>query len=198
MTYESHRLATDQLSEIIEHRRQQGYPLQSPPHPFREAGEYHISAEIFQHKPLLPVNRIQEFETLLLYTFMTRNAAVIGWVVLPTHYHILLSVAEFDLISDAIHRLHGGTARHWNKQDNAVGNRKVWYKFSDRVIRKEAHRFRVLNYIHFNPINHGCVENVIDWPWSSIHGYYEYEGQEWLRGLWKQYPPEKIGVGWDK
>ena len=28
-----------------------------------------------------------------------------------------------------------------------------------------------LNYIHFNPVKHGLVPRVCDWPHSSFHQY---------------------------
>jgi len=30
-----------------------------------------------------------------------------------------------------------------------------------------------MDYIHFNPVKHGWVDNVIDWPYSSFHRYYK-------------------------
>jgi putative transposase len=26
-----------------------------------------------------------------------------------------------------------------------------------------------MDYVHFNPVKHGWVEKVIDWPYSSFH-----------------------------
>ena len=28
-----------------------------------------------------------------------------------------------------------------------------------------------MDYVHFNPVKHGWVDNVIDWPFSSFHRY---------------------------
>lgn len=28
-----------------------------------------------------------------------------------------------------------------------------------------------MDYIHYNPVKHGLVERVIDWPHSSFHRY---------------------------
>ena len=30
---------------------------------------------------------------------------------------------------------------------------------------------RHVDYIHFNPVKHGHVARVVDWPWSSFHRY---------------------------
>jgi len=40
-----------------------------------------------------------------------------------------------------------------------------------------------LDYIHFNPVKHGLVERVQDWPWSSFHRFAR-QGllpEDWLR-----------------
>jgi len=28
-----------------------------------------------------------------------------------------------------------------------------------------------MNYVHVNPLKHGLVSRVRDWPWSSFHRY---------------------------
>jgi putative transposase len=43
-----------------------------------------------------------------------------------------------------------------------------------------------LDYIHYNPVKHGLVQTVSDWPWSSFHryvkmGYYETNWGEAVR-----------------
>jgi putative transposase len=35
------------------------------------------------------------------------------------------------------------------------------------------HVERHVDYIHYNPIKHGLVSRVIDWPYSSFHRYVE-------------------------
>jgi putative transposase len=32
---------------------------------------------------------------------------------------------------------------------------------------------RHIDYIHWNPVKHGQVKRVIDWPYSSFHRYVE-------------------------
>jgi len=66
------------------------------------------------------------------------------------------------------------------------------------MIRDDAHYYRALNYIHYNPVKHGYVENTYDWQWSSLSLYYEDYGRDWLREQWNAHPPEKdFGRDWD-
>ena len=39
------------------------------------------------------------------------------------------------------------------------------------MIRDQQDLNRHIEYIHYNPVKHGLVEKVVDWPWSSFHRY---------------------------
>lgn len=73
----------------------------------------------------------------------------------------------------------------------------MWYRYSDRQIRSQAHYYASLNYIHINPVKHGYVEKPLNWPCSSVHWYLEHFGIEWLRETWKKHPVGDYGRGWD-
>ena len=30
---------------------------------------------------------------------------------------------------------------------------------------------RHMDYLHYNPVKHGLVKKVVDWPYSSFHRY---------------------------
>ncbi len=51
--------------------------------------------------------------------------------------------------------------------ETAIWQRRFW----EHLIRDEKDFKRHLDYIHFNPVKHGLVDSVIDWPWSSFHRY---------------------------
>ena len=182
-----------------ERRRAKGFPHHTPPHPFRQAGEYFITAANYMHQPILNTSeRIEEFEKLVLESAREAEISLIAWVFMPNHYHLLLETRSLNFVSSILMRVHGSTARKWNTEDECTGSRKVWYKFSDRAIHDETHHFRVMNYIHYNPVKHSYVKHAIEWPWTSIHSYYETNGRAWLIEKWKQFSPGKIGKGWDE
>lgn len=52
------------------------------------------------------------------------------------------------------------------------GERGVWQRrFYEHTCRDERDLERCMNYIHVNPLKHGVVSRVRDWPWSSFHRY---------------------------
>jgi putative transposase len=59
------------------------------------------------------------------------------------------------------------------------GEAAIWQRrFWEHTIRDEGDLNRHRDYIHYNPVKHGLVKSVADWPWSSFHrfvrrGYYD-------------------------
>ena len=52
------------------------------------------------------------------------------------------------------------------------GERGVWQRrFWEHCIRDEDDLKRCVDYIHFNPVKHGLVQRVRDWPWSSFYRF---------------------------
>jgi putative transposase len=199
MPYEYRKLSSQERKEVVEYRYQRGYPLHAPPHPYRENGTYLITAANFEHNAIMhSPERRNEFQELLLNAFCEIDAGIIGWVILANHYHILVVVESLELVSNLLKLLHGRTSHSWNVQDDLMGKRRVWYKFSDRLMRDERQLNQTLNYIHYNPVKHGHANGMFDWPWSSIFLYENEKGREWLRDQWKQYTPTAgYGNDWD-
>ena len=199
MPYEYRKLSPKEREEIVNYRRERGYPLHAPPHPFREAGAYLISAANFEHKPVMnSASRRTVFETGLLKTFNEIADEIIAWVVLPNHYHILLHVQSLNHVSAALKQLHGTMSREWNIEDELTSKRRVWYKFADTYIRNDAHLRLAFNYIHYNPVKHGYIKDPFEWLWSSLSLYHDDMGRDWLRDHWRTYTPlDAFGRGWD-
>jgi putative transposase len=198
VAYEYRKLSPEERESVVRQRMARGYPLHAPPHPFRDAGQYLLTAANFEHAAIMASSdRRTEFEGGLLEVMKEVQAIVYAWVILINHYHILVGVEMLDAVSRALQQLHGSTSREWNLADGLTGKRRVWYKFSDRVIRNDAHFYRAVNYLHYNPVKHGLITDPYDWPWSSLHNYLANNGREWLRKTWKDYPPSDFGKGWD-
>ncbi|WP_408605823.1 REP-associated tyrosine transposase [Methylobacter marinus] len=52
------------------------------------------------------------------------------------------------------------------------GERGLWQRrFWERFIRDETDYRQHVDYIHWNPVKHGYVKCVKEWPYSSFHSY---------------------------
>ena len=140
MPYEYRKLSPQEREEIVRYRNEKGYLLHAPPHPFRDAGAYLISAANFEHRAIMSSpDRRTGFESRLLNAIKKITEDLIAWVVLPNHYHMLIDVQSLNDVSVILKYLHGTASREWNIEDNVTGKRRVWYKFADTYIRNDAH-----------------------------------------------------------
>lgn len=199
MPYEYRELSPKEREEIVNRRRAHGYPLHAPPHPFRGAGAYMITATNFEHRAIMSSpERRTELEIRLLNSIKEIAEDIIAWVVLPNHYHLLIGVQSLGDVSATLKHLHGTTSHEWNIEDNLTGRRRVWYKFVDTFIRNQTQLHTAFNYIHYNPVKHNYVNNPYDWAWSSLHIYCESMGKDFLQTEWQAYQPsDNFGKDWD-
>jgi putative transposase len=196
--YVYRKLSPDERKSLVDKRRQQGYPYHAPPHPYRDAGTYLITAICYEHQMILvDPDRRTDFEIKMLQAMDSVHAEVNAWTILPNHYHVLIAVDTLNDISMALKRLHGSSSHAWNLKDELTGKRKVWYKYYDRAIRSENHFYQALNYIHFNSVKHNWVNDPYEWIWCSLEIYREKYGRDWLRLKWKENPVGRYGKGWD-
>ena len=68
----------------------------------------------------------------------------------------------------------GGIEQRQSASRTEKRERGVWQKrFFEHTCRDENDLQRCLDYTHVNPLKHGLVTRVCDWPWSSFHRYVE-------------------------
>ena len=53
------------------------------------------------------------------------------------------------------------------RREGTIWQRRFW----EHTIRDQEDMIRHIDYIHFNPVKHGLVQSVAEWPWSSFHRY---------------------------
>lgn len=100
-------------------------------------------------------------------------------VILPEHLHCILTLPEDDgdfstrwgLIKAYFSRRIEKNERI-SKSRTKRGERGLWQRrFWEHCIRDETDYKQHLDYIHWNPVKHGWVKSVKDWPHSSFHRY---------------------------
>jgi len=100
--------------------------------------------------------------------------------VLPDHLHALWALPAHDsdfasrwsLIKSSFSRgIEAGSRSQSQalKREKGIWQRRYW----EHAIRDEADLERHVDYIHFNPVKHGLVTRVADWPHSSFHRFVE-------------------------
>jgi putative transposase len=102
---------------------------------------------------------------------------------LPDHLHTIWKLPMGDRdYSQRWNEIKGIFVKRFNDDPNNGGDlsssrqRKgevsFWQRrFREHMIQNEADYGNHLDYLHFNPVKHGLVNSVVDWPWSSFHRY---------------------------
>ena len=104
-----------------------------------------------------------------------------AWVLLPDHCHAIWTLPKNDahfakrwqLIKQHVtqqckHALFNPalmTASKVKHQESTIWQRRYW----EHQIRDENDFNNHMDYIHYNPVKHGLVQQVIDWPYSTFH-----------------------------
>ena len=98
-------------------------------------------------------------------------------VVMPDHLHALWSLPEGDAdfatrwrqikagFSRALPRDERVSMSRAGKGERGIWQRRCW----EHTLRDERDFERHVDYIHFNPVKHGHVSRVSDWPHSTFH-----------------------------
>lgn len=100
-------------------------------------------------------------------------------VILPDHLHCLWTLPAGDadyktrwaLIKAGFSR---GIPFNENRSQSRMkrGERGIWQRrFWEHVIRDDEDYRRHVDYIHWNPVKHGWVDRVSQWPYSSFYDY---------------------------
>ncbi|OUS04492.1 transposase [Rhodobacterales bacterium 52_120_T64] len=100
-----------------------------------------------------------------------------AFVVLPDHLHAVWTLPEGDadfstrwrkIKARFSHALSATPVRSQSKI--AKGERGIWQRrFWEHLIRDDRDYGNHMEYCWGNPVRHGLVERVADWPYSSFH-----------------------------
>jgi len=141
-------------------------------------GTYFFTVNLLQRKQNdLLVRNIDNFRAAVHNVRLRHPFTIHGWVVLPDHFHCLISLPQNDADFALRWRLiKGGFAKsiphtEWqSKSRKKRGERGIWQRrYWEHMIRDERDFSAHMDYIHINPVKHGLVTQVVDWPYSTFH-----------------------------
>lgn len=123
---------------------------------------------------------IEHIEVLRAAVRAARNRQpfhIDAWVVLPDHLHCLWTLppgdADYSGRWRAIKKVFSKTlpeTEPLSETRRARHERGIWQRrFWEHTIRDERDYAVHMDYVHFNPVKHGWVKCVADWPYSSFH-----------------------------
>jgi putative transposase len=148
----------------------------------------------------LLVERVERLRRAFREVKVAHPFQVDALVVLPDHLHCIWTLPPGDadyatrwgLIKARCSRSFDPRERRSTSRRKR-GERGIWQRrFWEHLIRDDRDFQRHVDYLHWNPVKHGCSRRVVDWPHSSFHLYLR-------RGVytpdWGSAPPEEIDAG---
>lgn len=106
-----------------------------------------------------------------------------AWVLLPDHLHCIWTLPPGDaafskrwaIIKRFVTQQCGAqlyaeappSESRIKRKEGTLWQRRFW----EHAIRDEADRRVHVDYIHWNPVKHGYVKHVSDWPYSTFHRF---------------------------
>ncbi len=173
-----------------------------------EGGTFFFTVVTHHRRPILTTSVARDALRQAFHDVRGRRPFVIdASVLLPDHLHCVWTLpaddADFATRWRQIKSLftrqwlrHGGSEVSKSHSRRLKGERGIWQRrYFEHACRDEDDVKRCVDYRHVNPLKHGLVDRVRDWPWSSFHRYVrlgEYtpdwgSASEWYGDEWRRF-----------
>jgi putative transposase len=150
-----------------------------------------VTCSCYRRKPLLGTERARSLFLRILAEVRERyDFALIGYVVMPEHIHLLMGeprkgtpTTVMQVLKQRVSRaLHGrrprkrrspGQACLWDEESPKKRSPFWQRRFYDFNVWSWKKKNEKLNYMHFNPVKRGLVRHPKEWLWSSYAFYWK-------------------------
>jgi putative transposase len=152
---------------------------------FHHTGNWHfITCSCYRRQKFLDsAPRRDLFLEILEQVRSKYDLVVAGYVVMPEHFHLLVSERRLGKLSLAMQVLKQRVSlRCRGKKRKSPDQMKLWAqqgppafwqpRYYDFNIFRERKYVEKLRYIHRNPVKRGLVRSPELWRWSSFRDYY--------------------------
>jgi putative transposase len=140
-------------------------------------GTYFFTVNLLERRLDTLVRHVDALREAVRTTKRERPFHIDAWVVLPDHMHCVWTLPPGDddfsnrwkaikiRFVQAIPRTERRSGARISRGERGVWQRRFW----EHVIRDDADYQRHVDYIHVNPLKHGYVKQVADWPYSTFY-----------------------------
>jgi putative transposase len=142
-------------------------------------GTFFFTVALANRRSTLLVDEIAHLRHAVGYVRNHHPFEIVAWVVMPDHLHAVWSLPQNDddyamrwrQIKAAFSRRIGFDEERSASRARA-GERGIWQRrYWEHTIRDDLDLARHVDYVHYNPVKHGHVTRVRDWPYSTFHRY---------------------------
>jgi putative transposase len=145
---------------------------------FIAGGTFFFTVILADRRSSILVDHIASLRAAFRQTRRERPFAIDAIVVLPDHVHTIMTMPPEDAdFSGRWRRIKGLFTRDVVRSGLSIardrrGEFDLWQRrFWEHTVRDDGDFARHVDYIHYNPVKHGLVTQVNNWPHSSFHRY---------------------------
>jgi putative transposase len=148
---------------------------------FIKGGSYFFTATLADRRQALLVDSIDALREAFRQVKAAYPFHLDAMVVLPEHLHCMWTLPPDDAdypgrwrrikaaFSRSLPECYPRSRSQILKNERGIWQRRYW----EHTLRDEEDYRRHMDYIHYNPVKHGHVNCVADWPHSTFHRYVE-------------------------
>jgi putative transposase len=140
-------------------------------------GCYFFTVVLAERGSRLLVDHIAQLRLAVATVKARRPFTIDAFVVLPDHLHCVWTLPDGDAdysrrweqiknqFSRSLPMIAPSPAINCRPRERGIWQRRFW----EHMIRDDDDYAHHVEYTHFNPVKHGYVVHVADWPHSSFH-----------------------------
>jgi putative transposase len=148
---------------------------------YAKGATWFFTVNLADRRSRLLTDEIEILKNAHRYVLSRHPFSIDAMVVLPDHLHAIWTLPEDDadysmrwrLIKTAFSRAiplqEEISESRFNRKERGIWQRRFW----EHRIRDEVDYEKHINYVHINPVKHGHVSKVSDWPFSTFHKFVE-------------------------
>jgi putative transposase len=129
------------------------------------------------------------FEKVLVEALARTPTRLLGWCLMPNHWHLVLWPRKDGELSEFVRWLTHTHTQRWHAHRHSAGEGHVYQgRFKSFPIEQDEHLLAVLRYVERNALRAGKVERAEDWRWGSL--WVRRQGSEAQREMIGDWPIE--------
>ncbi|MDD5560654.1 MAG: transposase [Candidatus Omnitrophica bacterium] len=146
-------------------------PSYARKHQLQQSLVYHAFSRSSGRRAIFQVSKDFDHFKALLSEYSNRfDSKIYHWVVMPSHYHLVVEFEYPELISKFMAGLHRAYSHYYHNQYNAVGF--LWQgRFKLQPIQKDLYLENCGRYVERNPVRARMVKEACEYAHSSARFY---------------------------
>jgi putative transposase len=144
---------------------------------FTPGGCWFFTVTLLDRRASYLIDHIDALREATAWTKRRRPFRIDAFVVLPDHLHAIWTLPENDAdfstrwrllktrFARAIPRTEKLNETQLRRSERGIWQRRFW----EHLVRDENDFARCMEYCAINPVKHGLVQRVADWPHSTFH-----------------------------